>query len=214
METIYSGIMHGRRGEIHEALAAYINALLLEPSFVPCKILIGAVLSSRGSKMLPVARTLLSDALRIEPTNRMAWYHLGLVHRDDGRIADAADCFQAASMLEESDPIESFSIMHGRRGEIHEALAAYINALLLEPSFVPCKILIGAVLSSRGSKMLPVARTLLSDALRIEPTNRMAWYHLGLVHRDDGRIADAADCFQAASMLEESDPIESFSSIL
>lgn len=61
---------------------------------------------------------------------------------------------------------------------------------------------------------LPVARSLLSDALRIEPTNRMAWYYLGLVHRDDGRIADATDCFQAASMLEESDPIETFSSIL
>jgi tetratricopeptide (TPR) repeat protein len=70
--------------------------------------LISALLSKIGSKALPVARSLLSDALRIDPTNRMAWYYLGMVHRDDGRIADAADCFQAASMLEESDPIESF----------------------------------------------------------------------------------------------------------
>lgn len=61
---------------------------------------------------------------------------------------------------------------------------------------------------------MPVARSLLSDALRIDPTNRMAWYYLGMVHRDDGRKADAADCFQAASMLEESEPIESFDSIL
>lgn len=93
-------------------------------------------------------------------------------------------------------------------------MAAYINALLLEPGYVPCKILIGAVLSKMGSKVLPVARSLLSDALRIEPTNRMAWYYLGVVHKDDGRVGDAIDCFQAASMLEESDPIESFSSIL
>ncbi|KAK3002036.1 hypothetical protein RJ639_022547 [Escallonia herrerae] len=107
-----------------------------------------------------------------------------------------------------------YGVLCQRRGQVNEALAAYVNALLLEPSYVPCKILIGAVLSKMGSKMLPVARTLLSDALRIEPTNRMAWYHLALVHRDDGRIADAADCFQAASMLEESDPIESFSSII
>ena len=90
-------------------MAAYINALLLEPGYVPCKILIGAVLTKMGSKALPVSRSLLSDALRIEPTNRMAWYYLGLVHRDDGRIGDAVDCFQAASMLEESDPIETFS---------------------------------------------------------------------------------------------------------
>ncbi|KAL3603649.1 hypothetical protein D5086_004508 [Populus alba] len=66
----------------------------------------------------------------------------------------------------------------------------------------------------RDSNALPVARSILSDALKIEPTNRMAWYYLGIIHRVDGRIADAADCFQAASMLEESDPIENFSSIL
>jgi cytochrome c-type biogenesis protein CcmH/NrfG len=100
------------RGQIREALAAYIDALLLEPYYVPCKILIGSVLSNRGLKVLPVARSLLSDALRIDPTNRMAWYYLGMVHRNDGRLSDAADCFQAASMLEESDPIESFSSIH------------------------------------------------------------------------------------------------------
>lgn len=103
--------------------------------------------------------------------------------------------------------------MHERRGESREALSAYTNALLLEPNYVPCKILLGSMLCNMGQKMLPVARTLLSDALRIEPTSRMAWYHLGVVHRDDGRIADAVDCFQAAAMLEESDPVESFSSI-
>ena len=72
-------------------------------------------------------------------------------------------------------------------------------------------------MSERGKEhqpTLPVARSLLSDALRIDPTNRKAWYYLGLVHKYDGRIADATDCFQAASMLEESDPIESFSTIL
>ena len=99
-------------------------------------------------------------------------------------------------------------------GQIQEALAAYFNALLLDPGYVPCKILIGALLLKMGSKSFPVVRSLLSDALRIEPTNRMAWYYLGMVHRNDGRIADATDCFQAASILEESEPIESFSSIL
>ncbi|KAL0296254.1 UNVERIFIED_CONTAM: protein NPG1 [Sesamum radiatum] len=105
-------------------------------------------------------------------------------------------------------------MMHEKLGDAHKALAAYINAHLLEPKFVPSKILIGSLLCKMGGKMLPVARTLLSDALRIEPTNYMAWYYLGRIHKDEGRIADAVDCFQAASMLKESDPVESFSSIL
>lgn len=104
--------------------------------------------------------------------------------------------------------------MNEGRGSIKEALAAYTNAVFLDPEYVPCKILLGALLSKMGPQALPVARNVLSDALRFDPTNRNAWYYLGMVHKDDGRYSDAAECFQAASMLEESDPIESFSSIL
>lgn len=106
---LLSGVLFEGRRQYQEALDATINAVLLEPNYVPSKILMGALIQKMGSKALPAARSMLSDVLRIEPTNRMAWHYLGLVHKHDGRIGDAADCFQAASMLEESDPIESFS---------------------------------------------------------------------------------------------------------
>jgi cytochrome c-type biogenesis protein CcmH/NrfG len=99
------------------------------------------------------------------------------------------------------------------REQTQDALAAYFNAVSTEVEHVPSKVSIGALLSKQGPKYLPVARSFLSDALRHEPTNRMAWFYLGKVHKHDGRLADAADCFQAASMLEESDPIESFRSL-
>ncbi|KAJ4834863.1 Protein npg1 [Turnera subulata] len=105
-------------------------------------------------------------------------------------------------------------VMHQGQGQVQEAICDYVNALLLDATLVPCKILIGSVLSRVDKNALPIARSILSDALRIEPTNRKAWYYLGIIHRHDGRMVDAADCFQAASMLEESDPIESFSSLL
>ncbi|KAJ8899749.1 hypothetical protein K2173_019449 [Erythroxylum novogranatense] len=107
--SVLPGVMCQGRGQAQEALYAHINSFLLDTSYVPCKILMGALLSKMGANALPVARSILSDALRLEPTNRMAWYYLGMVHRDDGRISDATDCFQAASMLQESDPIECFS---------------------------------------------------------------------------------------------------------
>lgn len=108
---ILLGVMSDGRGELREALAATVNALLIQQQYVPSKILMSILMLKVDSKYqaLPVARSLLSDALRVEPTNRKAWYYLGKVHKDDGRIGDAADCFQAASMLEESDPIEGFS---------------------------------------------------------------------------------------------------------
>ncbi|KAL7240086.1 hypothetical protein ACSBR2_005870 [Camellia fascicularis] len=103
---------------------------------------------------------------------------------------DAEICLEKARALFEyfAEMMHTEGIICEERGQIHEALAAYINALLLEPGYVPCKVLIGAVLSKMGSKVLLVARSILSDALRIQPTNHMSWYYLGLVHRDDGRI--------------------------
>ncbi|KAL7240061.1 hypothetical protein ACSBR2_005844 [Camellia fascicularis] len=143
------------------------------------------------------------------------WHGLANLYSSLSHWKDAEICLEKARALFEysAEMMHTEGIICEERGQIHEALAAYINALLLEPGYVPCKVLIGAVLSKMGSKVLPVARSILSDALRIQPTNHMAWYYLGLVHRDEGRIGDAIDCFQAASMLNESDPIESFSSI-
>lgn len=144
------------------------------------------------------------------------WHGLAKLYSSLSHWKDAEICLGKARDTKQysAEALHTEGVMCEGRGQIQEAFAAYTNALLLEPCFVPCKILISALLLKIGSKALPVARSLLSDALRIDPTNRMAWYYLGMVHRDDGRIVDAADCFQAASMLEESDPIESFGYIL
>lgn len=144
------------------------------------------------------------------------WHGLAKLYSSLSHWKDAEICLQKARALKEysAEILHTEGLMHEKQGHLDEALAAYINALLLEPMYVPCKILIGAIFSKMGSKMLPVARSFLSDALRIEPTNAMAWYYLGKVHKDDGRISDAVDCFQAASMLEESVPMESFSSLI
>lgn len=144
------------------------------------------------------------------------WHGLADLYSSLSHFKDAETCLEKARGLIEysADTLYTEGMMFERQGENDKALSAYINALLIEPNHVQCKILLGSLLTKMDPGMLPLAKALLSDALRIEPTNRVAWYHLGLVHRDDGRVADAADCFQAASMLEESDPIEKFSSIL
>ncbi|XP_076932169.1 protein NPG1-like [Bidens hawaiensis] len=144
------------------------------------------------------------------------WQGLANLYSSLARWKDAEICLGKAREIIEcsSETLHTEGTIYQRRGEIDEALATYVNSLLVETSYVPSKIRIGAIMSDRGLPMLPVARTMLSDALRLEPTNRMAWLHLGFVHKLDGRLSDAIDSFQAASMLEESDPIESFNSIL
>ncbi|XP_019424192.1 PREDICTED: tetratricopeptide repeat protein 7B-like [Lupinus angustifolius] len=144
------------------------------------------------------------------------WHDLANLYASLSHWKDAEICLQKARELKEYSAavIHTEGILFDGRGQNQEALAATANAVLLESNYAPSKISMGALMLKMGSKALPAARSLVSDALRIEPTNRMAWYYLGLIHKHDGRIGDAADCFQAASMLEESDPTENFSNIL
>ncbi|XXG79015.1 hypothetical protein AAC387_Pa09g0176 [Persea americana] len=144
------------------------------------------------------------------------WQGLATVYSSLSRWRDAGICLEKAKVLKQysAATFHTEGVIHEARGKIQEALDAYCNALSLDLDHVHSKVSIGAMLWKMGPKSLPVARSFLSDALRLEPTNRLAWYYLGMVYKDDGRITDASDCFQAASMLEESDPIESYSSIL
>ncbi|XP_051114894.1 protein NPG1-like [Andrographis paniculata] len=143
------------------------------------------------------------------------WLGLATLYSSLSHWKDAEVCLGKARALKEYSPetLHIEGVIQEKQGNINKALAAYINSLLIEPKYVPCKILISTALAKMGEKMLPAARTLLSDALRIEPTNYLAWYNLALVHKAAGRLVDAMDCFQAASMLEESEPVESFGSI-
>ncbi|KAL6847374.1 hypothetical protein ACP4OV_023227 [Aristida adscensionis] len=143
------------------------------------------------------------------------WQGLSNLYSSLSYWRDAEICLQKAKALKaySAAPLHAEGNMHEMRGQIQDALAAYFNAFSTELDHVPSKVSIGALLSKQGHKYLPVARCFLSDALRLEPTNRMAWFYLGKVHKHDGRLADAADCFQAAAMLEDSEPVESFRSL-
>uniref|UniRef100_A0A1D1YVY6 Tetratricopeptide repeat protein 7A n=1 Tax=Anthurium amnicola TaxID=1678845 RepID=A0A1D1YVY6_9ARAE len=144
------------------------------------------------------------------------WLGLANLYSSLSYWTDAEICLEKSRALQpySAAALHTEGIMCEARGQVQEALSAYSNALSLSLDHVSCKVSIGALLWKKGSNSLSVARSFLSDALRLQPTNRLAWYYLGMVHKDDGRIADAADCLQAASMLEDSDPIESFNSIL
>ncbi|CAN1229406.1 Protein NPG1 [Linum perenne] len=144
------------------------------------------------------------------------WHGLADLYSSLSQWKDAEVCLEKARELKKYSPelLHCEGAMQAARGEFRDALCSYVCGHMMEPNYVPGIIMVASLLSKSSSEAsLPVARSILSDALKLEPTNRKAWYHLGTVHRDDGRTADAADCFQAASMLDESDPIESFSSI-
>ncbi|VAH16232.1 unnamed protein product [Triticum turgidum subsp. durum] len=93
-----------------EALGAYFRALDFDSKHVPSLISSATILRQLGDRPLPSVRCFLTDALQLDRTNHMAWFNLGLLYKEEGgrSAAEAAECFQAAALLEETAPVEPF----------------------------------------------------------------------------------------------------------
>ncbi|CAM6088597.1 unnamed protein product [Calypogeia fissa] len=143
------------------------------------------------------------------------WQGLAAVYTSLKQWSDAEICLEKAQALRaySADTWHAAGVLHEAQDNVQDALAAYNNALAVDPDHVPSKVSTGALLRQRGGTSLPVARSFLTDALRSEPTNYQVWYNLGMLHKVEGRAREAADCFQASFLLDQSAPVENFSSI-
>ncbi|KAI8523092.1 hypothetical protein RHMOL_Rhmol13G0047400 [Rhododendron molle] len=104
------GLLHQAKGLNKEALKAFRQALDVEPTHVPSLVSIAVVLRKLGSRSPAVVRSLLTEAMRLDRMNASAWYNLGLLYKDEGvaSAVEAAECFEAAAILEETSPLEPF----------------------------------------------------------------------------------------------------------
>ncbi|EOY19373.1 No pollen germination related 2, putative [Theobroma cacao] len=104
------------------------------------------------------------------------------------------------------------SLLNEAKGFHQEALRSYRKALDVEPTHVPSLISTACILRQLGGQSMPIVRSFLTDALRLDRTNPAAGYNLGLLYKADASASalEAAECFEAAALLEESAPIEPF----
>lgn len=83
----------------------------MDPNHAPSLISAAVVLRQVGGQSDAVVKSLLMNALRVDRMNPSAWYTLGLLHKDEdtpSSLCEAAQCFEAAAILEESAPVEPF----------------------------------------------------------------------------------------------------------
>lgn len=108
---VNAGLLHEAKGHHKEALKAYELALGVDPMHVPSLVSMARVLRQTNCRSPAIIRSFLTEALRLDRMNAPAWYNLGLLYKDEGSrssAAEAAECFEAALVLEETEPIEPF----------------------------------------------------------------------------------------------------------
>lgn len=141
------------------------------------------------------------------------WHDLARIYINMSQWSDVEIC------LSKSETISRFSasrwhvtgLLHESKGFDKKALEAFWHALEVEPSHIP-SLVSAAIVLRRLSWSQTVAKCLLTEALRLDETNASAWYNLGLIFKDEGATSaiEAAECFQSAAVLEETEPVEPF----
>lgn len=84
---------------------AFSVSLSIDPDYVPSMVSTASIMRKLGGESMSVARGFTRSALRVDPASQDAWLNLGLISQNEGSISEAADCFQTAFELMESEPV-------------------------------------------------------------------------------------------------------------
>ncbi|XP_009760940.1 protein NPGR1 [Nicotiana sylvestris] len=141
-----------------------------------------------------------------------AWLDLSRLYTDLESWRDAEICINKAKAIQFYCPRSwhATGALFQAKARDKEALVAFSISLSIEPDYIPSIVSTAQVLMKMGDDTVPIARSFLMNALRLEPTNHDAWFSLGMLAKTEGSLQQAADFFQAAHELKLSAPVQSF----
>ncbi|GFY93098.1 no pollen germination related 2 [Actinidia rufa] len=142
------------------------------------------------------------------------WHDLAYVYTSLSQWRDAEVCLLKSKAISphSASRWHSTGLLYKAKDLHKESLKSFKKALDVDPNHVPSLISTSIVLRELNEQSLPVVRSFLTDALRLDRTNPSAWYNLGLLYETEtgGSALEAAECFEAAALLQESAPVEPF----
>lgn len=166
--------------------------------------LLGVIAQTVGR--LDEALELISESLRLNPSNISAMNNLAGVLKDQARYEDAAGFYEAAI---EADPNSAY--IHSNLGNVlqqlgrgDEAANCHRRALELDPQSYAAHCNLGAVLKEQGH--LAEASEFYRAAIALNPQAHEAHVNLGVVFKEQAKFAEAEASFmQALAIQPESD---------
>ncbi|KGN62445.1 protein NPGR1 [Cucumis sativus] len=164
------------------------------------------------TKNFDQSKDLELEAVAERNLERAAWQDLAAIYSKLASWADAEICLNKAKSLDFHCPRgwHTTGKYFEARSLHKEALVSFSVALSIDPDYIPSIISTAEVLMKCGNQSLPIARSLLMNAVRLDPTSHEAWLNLGMLSKMEGLLLQAADFFQAAHELQLSAPPQSF----
>ena len=178
-----------RSGRLDEAIAAFREALSIEPAYADAYYNLG--LSLLENQKPREAVDALEAAVSLSPEDALAQRALGIALRQTGDLDEAAGALRRAVALDSGDVL---SLRHlGRllreRGELEEAAVAIRSAISLKPEDPLLRQELGFTLRAAGR--LEEAVSALESAVDLDSSLALAHYTLGVTLHEMGRRGDA-----------------------
>jgi type II secretory pathway predicted ATPase ExeA/tetratricopeptide (TPR) repeat protein len=190
------GAWFARQGSLDEAIAAFREALALNPGYVDAVYNLGVSLLEKGQ--VGEAVEVLRRATALSPDDGLAQRALGIALRRSGELVGAAVSLQRAVDLL---PNDIFALWHlasvlRESGDVERAIEAIRKAIALRPDDAGLQQELG--FSLRAAGRLPEATVALQRSVDLDSNLAIAHYTLGVTllemgNRDEGEreIAEA-----------------------
>lgn len=198
----YLGHALDKLGAPDEAEAALERAVALAPDSATAHTLLGLHHEQRGD--LAAARAEYETAYDLDPDNPAICVEIGQTWAAEGRYVPADTWLREAVSLQPNDPalwevLARFYLNHNIKstGQAVEATEALLK---LAPESAVAHDLRGW--AALQMDQYATAREHLTRALAIDPTLAAAHYHLGLLHKTEGKPDQAREAFIRARDLD------------
>jgi tetratricopeptide (TPR) repeat protein len=203
------GIALRAQGRIAEAIAAFRQAVQLQPDVALFNFNLGAILHE--CRKFDDAISAYREAIRVKPDYAEAYANLGAALRSQGRTEEAVTAQRQAIKLKPTlaPAYANLGAALNELGKLNEAASACRHAITLNPNFDVAYGNLGSVLMELGR--LPESRAALQHAVQLAPRNIKHRRYLGELDPyvvGDARLAPMELLSQNATQLSVEDRVE------
>jgi tetratricopeptide (TPR) repeat protein len=182
------------------------KAVRLKPDYARAWDNLGVVLGAMDR--LEEAAKACEQAIKIKYDYPEPWFKLGIIYFHQERYEDAENAFKRSMKLASCAAFSSayLSMILIRRNRLPEALKYVEEAGQLDPK---CEVVwmawneLGVALLGTGDTQKAIE--CYQTAIELNPNAFDAWFNFGLLHETHGHIADALECFERASAINDED---------
>ncbi len=200
-ELVASGLVRWSRGDHAGAIAAYDEAIALDPNDAEAFVNRGSARAALGDLDGAVAD--FTRGVALEPGSALAWSNRGLALREKGDLDGALRDLDRAVVLcggDDAGVLARRSMIRLDRGDVDGALEDAEAAIARDPRDVVARGQRAKVRRQRGE--LDAAIADLAEAVAIDPGHIGSWLDLGLLRMDAGDLDGALSDLNRAVELD------------